>query len=147
MTLGAKAPHSKGDLSPMTEKTQKSKVVVLVKHMHTHTHPHTRLLDFSGYPPPLWRIDRFHIYISRYTFDRTTRSNPRECGGFRTLGQSFGKLVPEPLFQNSLSENHFRKLVLPPLFQNHFQKVLLKNRNPIPIARYAKTKNKTQKGI
>ena len=53
VTLGAKAPHSKGDLSPMTEKTQKSKVVVLVKHTHTHTHPHTRLLDFSGYPPSL----------------------------------------------------------------------------------------------
>ena len=40
VTLGTKAPHSKGDLSPMTEKTQKSKVVVLVKH-HAHTHSPT----------------------------------------------------------------------------------------------------------
>ena len=91
----------------MTEKTQKSKVVVLVKHMHTHTHPHTRLLDFSGYPPLFGGLT-VSTYISAVTLltAQPGRTHASAAGGFRTPDQSFRKLVPEPLFQN-----HFQKLV------------------------------------
>ena len=123
MTLGAKAPHSRGDLSPMTEKTQKSKVVVLVKHMHTHTHAHTRLLHFSGYPPIRRTRPFLHIYQPLQLAQQPARTHART----RTPGQSFGKPVPEQIWKR-VSRNHF-----------------LKSWNPIPIARYAKTKKQNPK--
>ena len=117
MTLGAKAPHSKGDLSPMTEKTQKSKVVVLVKHMHTHTHPHTRLLDFSGYPPLFGGLT-VSIYISAVTLltaqpGRTHAS----AAGFELWAR-----VLENSYRNHFSKTHFLKTTFENSYYDHFSK-------------------------
>ena len=122
MTLGAKAPHSKGDLSPMTEKTQKSKVVVLVKHMHTHTHPHTRLLDFSGYPPLFGGLT-VSTYISAVTLV-TAQPGPTHASA---AGFELRTRVFENSYRNHFSKTTFQKLVPEPLFENHFLKTTFEN--------------------